>query len=98
MGRTSPTRPRTIIVRSPEISTSPSEKLTVYGGRWRFALPLLDPQVGRELGIIAANLLDEALGVFAADEHLERVARREVGRERVVDDGVDDHDQQVPTL
>ena len=30
-----------------------------------------------ELGIVAAHLLDEALGVFAADEHVERVAERE---------------------
>ena len=33
--------------------------------------PLLDPQLRRELGIVAAHLLDEALGVLAADEHLE---------------------------
>ena len=46
--------------------------------------PLLDPQVARELRLIAANLLDEALGVLAPDEHhLERIAEREVGREGV---------------
>jgi hypothetical protein len=34
-------------------------------------LPLLDPQVARELGIVAPYLLDEAFGVFAADERLD---------------------------
>jgi hypothetical protein len=29
----------------------------------RLELPLLDPQVARELGIVASNLLDESLGV-----------------------------------
>jgi hypothetical protein len=33
-------------------------------------LALLDPQVARELGIVASNLLAEARGVFAADERL----------------------------
>ena len=42
-------------------------------------------QVVRKLGIVAANLLDELLGVLAADEHLERITEREVGREGVVD-------------
>ena len=33
-------------------------------------LPLLEPQVARKVGIVAANLLDEALGILAAaDEH-----------------------------
>ena len=32
----------------------------------RLRLALLDPQVGGEVGFIAADLLDEALGVLAA--------------------------------
>ena len=39
-------------------------------------LPLLDPQLARELGIVAAHLLDEALGVLAAEEDLDGVAQR----------------------
>jgi hypothetical protein len=35
--------------------------------------------------------LDEPLRVLAPDKHLELDAEREVGRERVVYDGVDDH-------
>ena len=54
-------------------------------------LALLDPQVARELGVVAADLLDEALGVLSADVDLERVAERERRRERVVDHGVDEH-------
>jgi hypothetical protein len=34
---------------------------------------------------------DEALGVLVADEYLQRVTEREVGREGVVNDGVVDH-------
>jgi hypothetical protein len=41
-----------------------------------------EPQVARELGIVAAHLLDEALGFLAADEDLELDAERESG-ERV---------------
>ena len=41
-------------------------------------LPLLDPQVAREFGIVAANLLGEALSALAPDEHLEFDAEREV--------------------
>ena len=59
--------------------------------RTRLELPLLDPQFRRDLGIVAAHLLDEALRVLAPDEHLELDAEREVGREGVVNDGVDDH-------
>ena len=44
-----------------------------------------------ELRLVAAHLLDEPLRILAADEHLEFDPEREVGRERVVDDGVDDH-------
>ena len=36
----------------------------------RLEVALLDPQLRRNLGIVAAHLPDEALGVFAADEHL----------------------------
>ena len=54
-------------------------------------LPLLDPELRCHLGIVAAHLLDEPLRVLAADVHVERVAQREVGREGVADDGVDDH-------
>jgi hypothetical protein len=39
----------------------------------RLQLPLLDPQVARELGIISAYLLDEALGILAAKEGLDGV-------------------------
>jgi hypothetical protein len=37
------------------------------------------------------NLLGAALGVLAGDEHLDRIAEREVGREGVVDDGAHEH-------
>jgi hypothetical protein len=37
-------------------------------------LPGLDPKAGCELGIVAANLLDEALGVLAADDDVDAVA------------------------
>ena len=57
----------------------------------RLELLLLDPQLRRHLGLVAPHLLDEPLGVLAPDEHLELDAEREVGREGVVDDGVDDH-------
>jgi hypothetical protein len=36
-----------------------------------------------ELRIVAANPLDEALGVLAADERLDRVAERMVGARAV---------------
>ena len=45
----------------------------------RLELSLLDPQLRRELGIVAAYLLDEALGVLAADERLDRVTERVIG-------------------
>ena len=32
---------------------------------------LLDPDLRRDLGIVAAHLLDEPLGVLATNEHLE---------------------------
>jgi len=54
-------------------------------------LPLLDPQSRRELGLVVPHLVEEPLGVLAADESLDGVTEREVGREGVVDDGVDDH-------
>jgi hypothetical protein len=45
----------------------------------------------RKLTLIAPDLLDEALGVLAADVDLERIAYREVRRERMVDHGVHEH-------
>jgi hypothetical protein len=42
----------------------------------RLELRLLDPQVARELGIIAADLLDAALDFLAADERLDGVSER----------------------
>ncbi len=42
-------------------------------------IPLADPQVARELRIIAANLLDEVLGVLAPNEGLDGVAQRVAG-------------------
>ena len=54
-------------------------------------LPLLDPQLGRQLGIVAAHLIDEALRILPADEDFKRVTEREVARERAIDDCVDDH-------
>ena len=52
----------------------------------RLELPLLDPQLLRNLGIVTAHLLDEPLGVLAPDEDLERVPEWEVVREGVIDD------------
>jgi len=37
-----------------------------------FELSLLDPKVGGDPGVVAANLLDEPLGILAADERLDR--------------------------
>ena len=58
----------------------------------RLELSLLDPQLPRKLWLVAAYLLDELPGVPAPDEHPELDAKREVGREDVVDDGTDPHD------
>ena len=63
--------------------------------RARLQLPLLDPELRRHLGIVASHLLDEPLGVLSADEHLEGVTERELWREGVVDDGVDDHGGRI---
>jgi hypothetical protein len=49
---------------------------------------VLHPRIARELGIVAAYLLDETLGVLAADKHFEFDAEREVGRDGVIEDGV----------
>ena len=38
------------------------------------------------------HLRDEPLSILAADEYLERVTDPDVGREGIVDDGVDDYD------
>ena len=45
----------------------------------RLELALLDPQLRRDLRVVAPHLLDEVLCVLAADEHLELDAEREVG-------------------
>ena len=52
---------------------------TARGEPARLKLPLHDSQPRRDLGIVAAHLLDKPLGVLAADEHLDRVTDREVG-------------------
>src|SRR5262245_49970978 len=57
-----------------------------------FELPLLNPQLRRELRLVATHLLAEPLAVLAPDEHFDRVTEREVEGERVVDDGVDDQE------
>jgi hypothetical protein len=48
----------------------------------RASLRSLDPRRLRELRIIASHLLDEALGVLAPNEHLERVSERASCRQR----------------
>ena len=58
------------------------------------ALGLQGARVIRERRLVASNLLDEALGVLAADVDLKRDAERKVGRERVVHDGVHEHDAE----
>jgi hypothetical protein len=45
----------------------------------RLELPLLDPQVARELGIVAMDLFDETLGILAAQEDVDRLAERVLG-------------------
>jgi hypothetical protein len=45
----------------------------------RLELALVDPQVRRELGIVATHLIDETLGVLAAAERLDGVTERVVG-------------------
>ena len=46
----------------------------------RLELPLLDPKGTRELGLVAAYLLEEALCVLAADERLYGVTERGLER------------------
>jgi hypothetical protein len=41
----------------------------------RLELAPLDPQIARERWIVAADLLDEALGILAPDEPLDSVER-----------------------
>ncbi len=43
------------------------------------------------VGVVAAYLLDEALGFLAADECLDCVTERVVGDGAEVDDDVDEH-------
>jgi len=47
----------------------------------RLKLALLDPQLRREVGVVATSLLDEALRVLTQAEDLEGVHRRTLGRE-----------------
>ena len=67
----------------PKIRTPP--KLVPPAG---CELPLLDAQALRELGLVAPDLLDEALGVLSAHARLERVTEGKRRRQRVVDDRV----------
>ena len=46
-------------------------------------------------GIVAANLLDEALGVLAPDERLDCIAQLMVRRRANIDDRVDDHSRTL---
>lgn len=50
-----------------------------------------DAEVPREVGVIRSRLVQEPLGVFATDEHLDRVPERMVGAASLVADDVDDH-------
>jgi hypothetical protein len=59
-------------------------------------LPLLNPQLRRDLGIVATHVRDEPLRVLARDEHLDRIAEREVGLESVVDDALGPADVAEP--
>jgi hypothetical protein len=65
---------------------APRLSLLVHSPLARLELPLLNPVRG-DLGIVAAYLGDEPLGVLSADEHFELDAEREVGREGVSDIG-----------
>jgi hypothetical protein len=58
-------------------------------------LPLVDLQVARELAIVAANFRDEALGILATDERLDRIAERLVGRRAHVEDGENDRTETI---
>ena len=49
-------------------SAEPTVTPTSLAQPARLQLPLLDPQVARELRLVAAHLLDEALGVRSPDE------------------------------
>ena len=51
----------------------------------------LDPQMPCELWLVAPDLLDEALGVLAPDEYVDRISERARRGERFVDHGVDEH-------
>ena len=57
----------------------------------RLELALLDPQLRRELRLVASHLLDEALGVLAPDEPFQLDTEWEVGRESIVHNCVGDH-------
>ena len=57
---------------------------------------LLDSEVARQLGVVAAHLIDEPLGILAPHERLDGVAERVVGARAEVEDGVDEH-PRLPT-
>jgi hypothetical protein len=60
--------------------------------RWPFwSAPLLDPQVARELRLVASYLLDEALGILAPDERLDGIVERMIRARGGVADRVDEH-------
>jgi hypothetical protein len=54
-----------------------------------------DPELRHHLGIVAAHLLDEALGVFATDQRLDCITKGARRRKRVVNDGVDEHGNEI---
>src|SRR5262249_36207143 len=66
----------------------------VIGGHLLFSK---DHEHRRGLRRVALYVLDETPGVLAADEDLERVTEREVWREGIVDDGIDDRLSEMLT-
>jgi hypothetical protein len=69
--------------------------LTIASWPARVELPLLDPQVRRKLGIVAAHFGDEALGVFACQEPVDGFAERMFGARSVVENHEDAHERIV---
>jgi hypothetical protein len=51
-----------------------------------------------EFGLVAPDVLDEALGVLAPDKDIDRVAERASRGERVVDHRIDDHERTMAVL
>jgi hypothetical protein len=72
----------------PSLLREELQRTSAQGG----AVQEAEPQ--RELRLVAPDLLDDALGVLAADVDLGRIAERERLRERVVDHGVDEYDAE----